>query len=72
MSDEYTPITVDANLLSDDDIAAFLRSMTEAYLITDDDDCERYRQAGHVLAQVAFDRGLIGIWLADDEEGDDA
>lgn len=42
MSDEYTPITVDANLLSDDDLAALLRSMTEAYLITDDDDCERY------------------------------
>jgi len=72
MSDEYTPITVDANLLSDDDLAALLRSMTEAYLITDDDDCERYRQAGHALAQVAFDRGMFSILIATAQEGDDA
>lgn len=72
MPDEYTPILVDANVFLDDDIAVLLRSLSDSYVLTEGEEAERYRHAGHVLAQVAFDRGLIGIWLADDEEDDDA
>lgn len=70
--DAYTPITVDANVFSDDDIAVLLCGLSDSCVLTEGKEAERYRKAGHVLAQVAFDRGLLGIWIAKAQEGDDA
>lgn len=67
-SDEYAPILVDANVFSDDDIAVLLCGLSDSCVLTDGKDAERYRKAGHALAQVAFDRGLLGTWITKAQE----
>lgn len=65
MSDDHTPIEIDASLLSDDALTGALSSIAASYMEADDNSDEQanLRDAGRVLSVIAFDRGLIDEWL---------
>lgn len=64
-TDEFVPHVVNASLFSDEALAAALVSIQDGYNEAphDEERSANLRDAGHVLAALAFDRGLIGDWI---------
>jgi hypothetical protein len=65
MGGEFVSHVVNASLFSDEALTAALDSIQDGFNEAEENSeaMANLREAGHVLAAIAFDRGLIGEWL---------
>lgn len=74
MTEERMSIPVDATLFPDDALTKLLNDIDTDFkeAAEDSDEFRNLRDAGRVLATIAFDRGLIGEWLWQIEKNKEA